>query len=63
MDANESAKSPFANPWLQLIIGVICMAAVANLSIWLDAVRQSDRSQESLGARCDSNCLQPVCAA
>jgi OFA family oxalate/formate antiporter-like MFS transporter len=31
MDANESAKSPFANPWLQLIIGVICMAAVANL--------------------------------
>jgi len=25
------AKSPFANPWVQLIIGVICMAAVANL--------------------------------
>src|ERR1700732_968830 len=25
------AKSPFANPWLQLAIGVICMAAVANL--------------------------------
>jgi len=31
MNANESAKSPFANPWLQLIIGVICMASVANL--------------------------------
>jgi OFA family oxalate/formate antiporter-like MFS transporter len=25
------AKSPFANPWLQLILGVICMASVANL--------------------------------
>src|SRR5271165_895853 len=31
MNANEPAKSPFANPWLQLIIGVICMASVANL--------------------------------
>jgi MFS transporter, OFA family, oxalate/formate antiporter len=31
MNANESAKSPFANPWVQLIIGVICMASVANL--------------------------------
>src|ERR1700721_2681749 len=25
------AKSPLANPWVQLIIGVICMACVANL--------------------------------
>ncbi len=31
MNENETAKSPFANPWIQLIIGVICMAAVANL--------------------------------
>jgi OFA family oxalate/formate antiporter-like MFS transporter len=31
MIENETAKSPFANPWLQLAIGVICMAAVANL--------------------------------
>ncbi|HEY2463985.1 MAG TPA: oxalate/formate MFS antiporter [Steroidobacteraceae bacterium] len=31
MSADLSAKSPFANPWTQLIIGVICMAAVANL--------------------------------
>jgi len=31
MIENETAKSPFANPWVQLIIGVICMAAVANL--------------------------------
>ena len=31
MTENETAKSPFANPWLQLTIGVICMAAVANL--------------------------------
>jgi OFA family oxalate/formate antiporter-like MFS transporter len=31
MNENETAKSPFANPWLQLAIGVICMAAVANL--------------------------------
>ena len=30
---NESAlsKSPLANPWIQLLIGVICMACVANL--------------------------------
>jgi len=30
---NEAAttKSPFANPWVQLAIGVICMACVANL--------------------------------
>jgi MFS transporter, OFA family, oxalate/formate antiporter len=30
---NESAlsKSPLANPWVQLLIGVICMACVANL--------------------------------
>jgi OFA family oxalate/formate antiporter-like MFS transporter len=31
MNANLTAKSPFANPWVQLILGVICMAAVANL--------------------------------
>src|ERR1700735_3580963 len=31
MNANLTAKSPFANPWVQLIIGVICMACVANL--------------------------------
>jgi MFS transporter, OFA family, oxalate/formate antiporter len=31
MIENQTAKSPFANPWLQLAIGVICMAAVANL--------------------------------
>jgi OFA family oxalate/formate antiporter-like MFS transporter len=31
MNTNESAKSPLANPWVQLIIGVICMASVANL--------------------------------
>lgn len=31
MNENLTAKSPFANPWIQLIIGVICMAAVANL--------------------------------
>jgi OFA family oxalate/formate antiporter-like MFS transporter len=26
-----SSKSPLANPWVQLVIGVICMACVANL--------------------------------
>ena len=31
MNENVTAKSPFANPWVQLIIGVICMACVANL--------------------------------
>jgi OFA family oxalate/formate antiporter-like MFS transporter len=31
MNENETAKSPFANPWVQLILGVICMACVANL--------------------------------
>ena len=31
MTDNETSKSPFANPWIQLIIGVICMACVANL--------------------------------
>ena len=34
MNANVSPsveKSPFANPWVQLILGVICMASVANL--------------------------------
>jgi OFA family oxalate/formate antiporter-like MFS transporter len=33
MSANTSqqAASPFANPWVQLILGVICMACVANL--------------------------------
>jgi OFA family oxalate/formate antiporter-like MFS transporter len=28
---NQPASEAFANPWLQLTIGVICMAAVANL--------------------------------
>lgn len=28
---NATSTSPFANPWVQLLIGVICMAAVANL--------------------------------
>jgi OFA family oxalate/formate antiporter-like MFS transporter len=31
MTGNDTAKSPFANPWIQLLVGVICMAAVANL--------------------------------
>jgi MFS transporter, OFA family, oxalate/formate antiporter len=31
MSGNDTSKSPFANPWIQLIVGVICMAAVANL--------------------------------
>ncbi len=28
---NATPQSPFANPWVQLLVGVICMAAVANL--------------------------------
>ncbi len=33
MNANskQSAASPLANPWVQLMLGVICMASVANL--------------------------------
>jgi MFS transporter, OFA family, oxalate/formate antiporter len=32
MKSSEGAtRSPFANPWVQLAIGVICMASVANL--------------------------------
>jgi OFA family oxalate/formate antiporter-like MFS transporter len=31
MNPHAAAKSPLANPWLQLAIGVICMACVANL--------------------------------
>jgi OFA family oxalate/formate antiporter-like MFS transporter len=34
MNANldsQLTKSPFANPWVQLVLGVICMACVANL--------------------------------
>jgi OFA family oxalate/formate antiporter-like MFS transporter len=29
--ASPTSTSPFANPWVQLVIGVICMACVANL--------------------------------
>jgi OFA family oxalate/formate antiporter-like MFS transporter len=28
---NATSQSPFANPWVQLVVGLICMAAVANL--------------------------------
>jgi OFA family oxalate/formate antiporter-like MFS transporter len=34
MNANSNSQqstSPFANPWVQLVIGVLCMACVANL--------------------------------
>lgn len=31
MNENAQSKSPLANPWIQLFIGVICMACVANL--------------------------------
>jgi MFS transporter, OFA family, oxalate/formate antiporter len=31
MNENASSKSLLANPWIQLFIGVICMACVANL--------------------------------
>jgi OFA family oxalate/formate antiporter-like MFS transporter len=31
MNEHGAAKSPLANPWVQLIIGVICMACVANM--------------------------------
>jgi MFS transporter, OFA family, oxalate/formate antiporter len=30
-DPKSELRSPFANPWIQLILGIICMAAVANL--------------------------------
>ena len=30
-NSNPPSTSPFANPWVQLILGVICMACVANL--------------------------------
>jgi OFA family oxalate/formate antiporter-like MFS transporter len=29
--SEQRATSPFANPWLQLIIGIICMVMIANL--------------------------------
>ena len=29
--SNEASASPLGNPWVQLIIGIICMACVANL--------------------------------
>jgi OFA family oxalate/formate antiporter-like MFS transporter len=29
--SNSSRSSVFANPWIQLLLGVICMASVANL--------------------------------
>jgi OFA family oxalate/formate antiporter-like MFS transporter len=31
LPADTQTRSPFANPWVQLAIGVICMACVANL--------------------------------
>jgi OFA family oxalate/formate antiporter-like MFS transporter len=31
MNTTPASRSPFANPWIQLLIGVICMASVANL--------------------------------
>jgi OFA family oxalate/formate antiporter-like MFS transporter len=31
METQQSSKSVFANPWVQLAIGVVCMACVANL--------------------------------
>jgi OFA family oxalate/formate antiporter-like MFS transporter len=34
MNANlnsQQSNSPWANPWVQLVIGVVCMACVANL--------------------------------
>jgi OFA family oxalate/formate antiporter-like MFS transporter len=31
MNASVMSKSPLANPWVQLLIGVVCMACVANL--------------------------------
>ncbi len=30
-DSKAQTNSPFANPWIQLVLGVICMACVANL--------------------------------
>ncbi len=30
-NSTQATASPFANPWLQLAVGVICMACVANL--------------------------------
>jgi len=31
LPSTPPSASPFANPWIQLVIGVICMACVANL--------------------------------
>src|ERR1700723_4339101 len=30
-NSNSPSASVFANPWVQLVLGVICMASVANL--------------------------------
>ena len=30
-DSNSPRRSVFANPWIQLLLGVVCMASVANL--------------------------------
>jgi MFS transporter, OFA family, oxalate/formate antiporter len=39
----ESSRSPLANPWIQLIVGVVCMACVANLQYgWTSFVNPID---------------------
>ena len=30
-ESNSQTTSVFANPWVQLVLGIICMASVANL--------------------------------
>ena len=30
-DSNSESRSLFAKPWMQLILGIICMIVVANL--------------------------------
>src|ERR1700689_5121100 len=49
MNANSNSlqsTSPFANPWVQLVLGVICMACVANLQYgWTLFVNPIDANQ------------------
>jgi hypothetical protein len=55
MNANlnsQPAKSPFANPWVQLILGVICMASVANLQYGWTLFVNSDPNGSYSAAAC-----------
>jgi len=53
--AAGTVSRPSSFRWMQLVLGIVAMAMIANLQYGLDVVRRSNRCKTRLESRCDSS--------